>query len=295
MSKYPEPNDDTYKCILSNLKVFLNFTSTQQLWKAIVKCDDRIVCELLDSGADPDLKTLEGKSALHLAADVKSESITRVLLSGSRKINVNSTDACGKTALEYAISNCSKDIIRLLLGRGAISPEEGPLKCRRREGPALDQNMSSLYKSGSHLSAACRRACDLFCVTKTIFYLIREQNGSSEGNAGKISVESSSSDAEVKRDEDTQKSPREANENSSENKKDGDYNGSGSQDMNLGSNYVEWRLPQSSTVYDTLYSGLGSGQSPEPGMTPYNKSTMPDTWTWYHFPTNNASPLEQHD
>jgi ankyrin repeat protein len=53
---------------------------------------------LLEAGADPDAKTPDGDSALHLAAFAGKMDIVRVLVEGGA--NVNLKDAAGKTALQ---------------------------------------------------------------------------------------------------------------------------------------------------------------------------------------------------
>jgi len=103
MSKYCATHDTNFKCVLNSMKVFLEFASTQQLWKAIDSRDEGTVRTLLERGADPDLKNLAGQSALHLAAMAESEPITQLLLDESCKINVNAKDKHGNTALRWAV------------------------------------------------------------------------------------------------------------------------------------------------------------------------------------------------
>jgi hypothetical protein len=307
MSKYSGPYDVNYKCVLNILKVFCNFASTQQLWKAIASCDDSAVRTLLEIGADPDLKNLAGRSALHLAAEAKSKSITKLLLDEARIIDVNSKDIEDKTALDYAVSNGSEGIVGLLLGRGAETPDlqagdttdettTDSLKALLNKpallsGPTLNRNPSLLQKSGDHLSPACRRACKDFEVTKTTFYLIKEHNKSSDKTAGKNPVHNANNDTKpnMGADKNTEKRPDKTKDSDFEKIKKGVNKPSKSYNWIAETEPKEWRLSQTSTIYETLYPETeGPELPPESVTSQYNKPAPSVTWKWYHFPANNV-------
>jgi ankyrin repeat protein len=241
---------------LASINGFLDYYSTQKLWKAILRRDENSVVTLLKEGADPNLQNLTGQSALHLAVKSKSNAITQLLLDEARVINVSSEDNSEKTALDYAIMNDSYDIVRLLLERGAVRNEESKAgsvmglldKPALLRGPSLNQRASWSCHPRKLLSPACQKVCEQFNVTKTTFCLVKEQLKSEDKSAGK------------------------------------------STDKNLNTNTVEWRLSQRNSVYLTVYDQRNENP-PDDFMSRSEIATPSDTWTWYHFPTNNVCYL----
>lgn len=289
------------------MKVFLEFASTQQLWKAIDSRDEGTVRTLLERGADPDLKNLAGRSALHLAAIAGSEPITQLLLDESRKINVNAKDKDGNTALRWAVLRGYGGIVGLLLGRGANTTgiqdkdtRDGAMaesvnnllkKPALLKGPALGHKTLSLYKSEELLPDACWKACQQIYVTKTSFYMIKEQNKTTDGNDQKSAYQSAiSNSVQNKRtDKNIGQTPDidETKENDSVTNKKEDKKAGKDSNEHVDSDTVEWRLSQTSTVYETLYSRERE-ELPAYVIGQYLKPPPSKTWTWYHFPANNV-------
>jgi ankyrin repeat protein len=72
---------------------------------------------LLDHGADPDVRTTQGGSALYWAASNGHREVAALLL--ERGVAVNVARDCGWTPLTAAIYNGHEEIADLLLGAGA--------------------------------------------------------------------------------------------------------------------------------------------------------------------------------
>ena len=84
---------------------------------AVKNGDTAKVQSLLDKGANPNLKTDDGKTVLMLAAYLGHTDIAKLLI--DKGADVNATDKDGKTALMYAAEKGNLDVAQLLLNKGA--------------------------------------------------------------------------------------------------------------------------------------------------------------------------------
>lgn len=73
---------------------------------------------LLKAGANPNLKSVTGFTALMYASRLDSEKLVQVLLDGGA--DINATDNLGETALTYAGDRGYQDMVDLLKSRGAL-------------------------------------------------------------------------------------------------------------------------------------------------------------------------------
>jgi len=168
MSKFSGPYDANFRCILDCMEGFLDFHPTQQLWKAILRRDDKAVRKLLERGADPDLQNLSGRSALHLAIEAKSESITKLLLEIARKIDLEDDE--GKTALNLAAASDETGIVKLLKKKGAVMRDEDTQVKIKKFHAASENQKTPLHDQPVHrLPTACINACYNFQATITDF------------------------------------------------------------------------------------------------------------------------------
>lgn len=87
-----------------------------QLWDEVGLGGDPVkVRALLDLGADPNIKgSITGTAVLTIAKNVE---VARALL--DRSANVNAQDNEGKTALYHQVSRGEKEMVELLIARGA--------------------------------------------------------------------------------------------------------------------------------------------------------------------------------
>lgn len=72
------------------------------------------LCFLLSNGADPRLVDLHGASLLHVAASHARPTCVRVVLEADRRVDVNSQDAMGRTALHVAACRCPVSVLAAL-------------------------------------------------------------------------------------------------------------------------------------------------------------------------------------
>ncbi|EXK26983.1 hypothetical protein FOMG_16422 [Fusarium oxysporum f. sp. melonis 26406] len=95
----------------------------QSLYWASRLGHDRIVTALLQSGAEPNTRQLEGQTALTVASEHGNRSCVTALLADSR-INVNAPGRNGRTALSFACGGGHDDIVKELLNQKACNPDE---------------------------------------------------------------------------------------------------------------------------------------------------------------------------
>jgi hypothetical protein len=121
--------------------------------------------------------------------------------------------------------------------------------------------------------------------------LIKEHNKSSDKTAGKNAVHNANNDTEPNTgaDKNTEKRPDKANDSDFEKIKKGVNKPSKSNNWMAETEPKEWRLSQTSTIYETLYPETeGPELPPESVTSQYNKPAPSVTWKWYHFPANNV-------
>ena len=73
---------------------------------------------LIDRGADVNLRSSNGSTALHMAARSGNRKIAEILVA-CHKVEINSRDKIRQTPLHVACANGNKDLCALLLGNGA--------------------------------------------------------------------------------------------------------------------------------------------------------------------------------
>jgi dipeptidyl aminopeptidase/acylaminoacyl peptidase/outer membrane protein assembly factor BamB len=96
----------------------LDLDLTVGLWEAAKKGDGKVVQALLERGADPDIRTPYGATALHYAADKGHAEVARALL--EHKADVNARDTFyGARPLDWAVMRSRAAVIRLLVRAGA--------------------------------------------------------------------------------------------------------------------------------------------------------------------------------
>ncbi|KAF5551310.1 hypothetical protein FMEXI_3428 [Fusarium mexicanum] len=95
----------------------------QSLYWASRLGHDRIVTALLQSGAEPNTRQLEGQTALTVASEHGNRSCVTALLADSRT-NVNAPGRNGRTALSFACGGGHDDIVKELLNQKACNPDE---------------------------------------------------------------------------------------------------------------------------------------------------------------------------
>ena len=79
---------------------------------AVVRQDTRIVTDLLNAGADPNLPGEDDYTPLHHAAGRENSEIVRLLL--THGASTTAVDIYGHTPVDYANSSANKDIRQLL-------------------------------------------------------------------------------------------------------------------------------------------------------------------------------------
>jgi ankyrin repeat protein len=77
----------------------------------------QIINLLLEKGADVNIKTLDGRTPLHNAAEAANKNVVELLISKGAKVNVKNDSDC--TPFFYAVVRGHKEIINLLLANGA--------------------------------------------------------------------------------------------------------------------------------------------------------------------------------
>ena len=92
--------------------------SNARMWQAILASDSAAVAGSLARGADPNLSTSDGVSALMLAASTGHAGTMAVLLAKGARAN-DSTTKHHLSALMVAANGCSRPAVDLLLARGA--------------------------------------------------------------------------------------------------------------------------------------------------------------------------------
>ena len=102
---------------------------------------NRCIKMLLKSGADPNLKLEDGRTALHIAAKRGNEAMVQALLNGGAKVGLE--DDLGNTALDVAMKLENQDCIKLL-ARSLFSNEKWPKRARN----TLAQGIDSFLYSG---------------------------------------------------------------------------------------------------------------------------------------------------
>ncbi|KAF2257867.1 ankyrin, partial [Lojkania enalia] len=74
---------------------------------------------LLDTGTNPNLKDIEGLTALHRSSQNGQISLVRLLLERGRNIHIDEKDKDGKSALHWAAENGHAEVATLLMEKGA--------------------------------------------------------------------------------------------------------------------------------------------------------------------------------
>ncbi|XP_060051703.1 ankyrin repeat domain-containing protein 7 isoform X2 [Erinaceus europaeus] len=106
-----------YRIRDKDLKKLHKATSVGDLGKA-VQCEKELCATiLLNHGADPNLKDLDGNTALHFAACGQSVSLVEKLLEHKANLEAQNKDGC--TPLLLAVTKSNTEMVEFLLKRGA--------------------------------------------------------------------------------------------------------------------------------------------------------------------------------
>ena len=111
---------------------------------------------LVDHGADVNLRSSNGITALHMVARSGNRKVAEILIA-CREVEINSRDKTRQTPLHVACTNGDKDLCALLLGNGAdprmkSAEEKTPLHMAVSGGNAhvarliLDAGMALVYR-----------------------------------------------------------------------------------------------------------------------------------------------------
>jgi ankyrin repeat protein len=180
LSKFRGPHDPDYKCVVSTLKQYIWFAPTKKLWDAIKDGNEDEVGKLLQEQASPTVQDLQGRSALHYAAEKCNKAIMKTILQATSRID--SRDNKGRTALQIAVEKECTDIIDLLFERGAYLEEEFndiPEKMRRYLGgkprKLKGPSRHGVQKQDVKLDDSLAGACKAFSLTYTKFYWNRQE------------------------------------------------------------------------------------------------------------------------
>jgi ankyrin repeat protein len=102
---------------------------------------------LLNHGGDPNLGSIHGAYALHLAARRGDCEIAQLLIDKGAKLNQKESD--GMTPLDWALAEKRKAILALLVGAGARVPQEDRRKVERLLGKGTpDRPQAKRVKRG---------------------------------------------------------------------------------------------------------------------------------------------------
>jgi len=106
------------------------FGKTPLMWAACTSNPDLLKL-FLDSKADPNLKTQNGSSSLHLAASQPDPEIC--ILLADYGANVNAKNNAGLTPLIIAVSALRRDVVHMLLFRGADALDNRALEIAKKK------------------------------------------------------------------------------------------------------------------------------------------------------------------
>lgn len=115
LNKYLGPDDSRYMELRNQVRIFLQ---EFLFFKAVRNASLEALTEMLDKDRiDPDTPNSRGDTALHIAARDCLHDVAAALISWSA--NMSLTTADGKTALQIAVEKVDRDMVSLLLKKGA--------------------------------------------------------------------------------------------------------------------------------------------------------------------------------
>lgn len=110
------------------LAVFIGFsafaTSSDDYFVAVARDDAHAVARLVKQGQDPNVRRLDGQTALHLALRDESPAVLQALLA-LPKLDVNATNDSGESPLMMAALRGNIAAAEALLARGAKVQQQG--------------------------------------------------------------------------------------------------------------------------------------------------------------------------
>lgn len=109
--------------------------------------------KLLQNGANNNILTKRGQSALHLAAQKADESNLAFLIENGANLNI--MDKFGKTALHYAAENGHESITEMLIKSGAVAD----VNDYAGKKPIQYAVYGSNYHKFIHYHSLCAHAC----------------------------------------------------------------------------------------------------------------------------------------
>ncbi|MBD3338390.1 MAG: hypothetical protein GF353_04745 [Candidatus Lokiarchaeota archaeon] len=97
--------------------IWILYSPTPQLHKAVKSKDTNLIKELLNSGTDVNLKNRKGISALHIASEFGTYEIVKLLIKYGADVNANTN--YDVTPLHFAAQGGDTEIANLLISMGA--------------------------------------------------------------------------------------------------------------------------------------------------------------------------------
>jgi uncharacterized protein len=99
-------------------------STTDDLFTAVGRDDDRTVVSLVNGGLDPNVRRGDGQTALHVALRDESPKVIQALLA-LPKVDVNALNASGESPLMMAALRGNVPAAEALLARGARVHQDG--------------------------------------------------------------------------------------------------------------------------------------------------------------------------